>query len=502
VILAIDLSTSTCKIYVFNRDGKIICSNQKNYNSKSPKENWVELDPENAWSVVCANIKNVLQKIDNKKIIGIGVTAQLGIVPVDERGKALAPILTWMDQRAKNQAGKIEQDIGNKNIYRLSGRRVSPELSCPKMMWFQENEPQIYNKTAKFLSLKDYIIARLTGRFVTDPTHASYTLLYNIEKREWDRELINDLGLDLKKLPDVFVSESLIGTVSKEVAALTGLVEGIPVAVGGPDGSIGTLGAGMIKPGRTVNVVGTTDVFFTCTDKAIFDKQMRTVVNCHLLSGLWSIGGPMSMTGGCLEWFLNEFGQPEKEKARRIGCSAFKIFDEEAASFQLGAENLFFYTSLVGDRTPNWNPNIRGSILGLTPNHKKKHLIRAILEGSSFLVKQVIDILEKMDIELKDVIMVGGGSRSYVWQQTRADVTGKTYLVPNIEENATALGTYIIVAVGLGIYHDFYEAIDKLFKVRNICEPDMDRHREYQKKYKKYLDVHNLIDQIYGILNE
>ncbi len=501
MILTIDLSTSMCRTYVFNCDGKIVCSNQKSYNVKSPQKDWAELDPESVWSVVCANIKTVLKKIDNKKINGIGVTAQLGMCPVDAQGNALAPILTWMDQRAKNQARKIEQDIGNENIYRLSGRRVNPELSAPRMLWLKENCPQIYDRTSKFLSLKDYIIAKFTGKFGSDPTHASYTLLYNIEKGVWNRELINDLGLDRKKLPEVFASKSLIGTVSKEVATLTGLAEGIPVAVGGPDGSIGALGAGLIKSGVAVNVVGTTDVFFTCTDKPVFDDKMRTVVNCHLLPGLWSIGGPMSMTGGCLEWFLNEFGQPEKEKARRIGCSAFKIFDEEAASFQLGAENLFFYTSLVGDRTPNWNPNIRGSILGLTPNHKKKHLIRAILEGSSFAVKQVIDIIEEIGVEFEDVIMVGGGARSHIWQQIRADVTGKKYLVPKIEE-ATAFGTFMTVAVGLGIYHDFYEAIDRLIEVRNICEPDMDRHREYQKKYKKYLDVYNLLQQIYGILNE
>lgn len=499
MILTIDLSTSMCRIYVFNCDGKIVCSNQKSYNVKSLQKDWVELDPESVWSVVCANIKTVLRQIDNKKIVGIGITAQLGMCPVDAQGNALAPILTWMDQRAKNQAGKIEQDIGNENIYRLSGRRVNPELSAPRMLWFKENYPQVYNKTSKFLSLKDYIIAKFTGKFGIDPTHASYTMLYDIKKRKWDNNLIYDLGLDKEKLPEVYESQTIIGMINKEASIATDLKEGIPVVVGGPDGSIGTLGAGLIKSGVTVNVVGTTDVFFTCADKPIFDDKMRTVVNCHLLPGLWSVGGPMSMTGGCLQWFLSEFGESEEDVAKRIGCSAYDLFDQEAINIEAGAENLLFYTSLVGDRTPNWNPNIRGSILGLSPNHKKEHIIRAIFEGSSFAVKQLINIVEELGIEINDIFMIGGGSRSTVWQQIRADVTGKNYLVPQ-NEDTTALGIFMTVAVGLGIYNDFPQVVDKLLKIKNICCPDIDRHLNYERKYNSYLRVYNLLKQIYKIM--
>jgi len=499
VILTLDLSTSTCTIHAFTTSGKIVFVNQNSFETKTPQVDWVELDPESVWSVVCINLKNILQKIDNKKIIGIGVTAQLGIVPVDERGKALAPILTWMDQRAKNQAGKIEQDIGNKNIYRLSGRRVNPELSAPRMLWFKENYPQVYNKTSKFLSLKDYIIAKFTGKFGIDPTHASYTMLYNIKKRKWDNDLIYSLGLNKEKLPEVYEGQTIIGMINKGASTTTGLKEGIPVAVGGPDGSVGTLGAGLIKSGVAVNVVGTTDVFFTCADKPVFDDKMRTVVNCHLLPGLWSVGGPMSMTGGCLQWFLSEFAESEKDVAKRIGCSAYDLFDQEAINIEAGAENLLFYTSLVGDRTPNWDPNIRGSILGLSPNHKKEHIIRAIFEGSSFAVKQLINIVEELGIEINDVVMIGGGSRSPVWQQIRADVTEKKYLVPQ-NENTVALGIFMTVAVGLGIYKDFPQAVNRLLKIKNICYPDKDKYLNYEKKYNNYLRVYNLLKQIYEIM--
>jgi len=499
LILTIDLSTSICRIYVFNCDGKIICSNQKSYNVKSQQKDWVELDPESVWSVVCANIKTVLRKIDNKKIVGIGITAQLGMCPVDAQGNALAPILTWMDQRAKNQAGKIEQDIGNKNIYRLSGRRVNPELNAPRMLWFKENCPQVYDRTSKFLSLKDYIITKFTGKFGIDPTHASYTMLYNIKKRKWDRDLIHDLGLDKEKLPMVYESKIIIGTVNRESSIATGLKEDTPIVVGGPDGSVGALGAGLIKPGVAVNMVGTTDVFFTCTDKPVFDDKIRTVVNCHLIPGLWSVGGPMSMTGGCLQWFMSEFGESEREVAKRTGCSAYDLFDQEAVNIEAGAENLLFFTSLVGDRTPNWNPNIRGSILGLSPKHKKEHLIRAIFEGSSFAVKQLINIVEELGIEINDIIMIGGGSRSPVWQQIRADVTGKNYLVHKNRE-ATAFGVYMTVAVGIGIYNNYFEAVSKLINIKsNCCFPNANKHLKYQKLYEKYLRIYNFLQKIYKI---
>jgi xylulokinase len=495
-ILVIDLSSSACTVHAFNEKGTVISKCKKTYKNYCYNDKWVELDPDEIWEVILSTIGSILTDKDQLNVAGIGITAQLGLVPVDQLGNACAPIMTWMDQRAEKQADAIKEKIGNDLVYKSTGRRISAELSAPKILWYKEERSPIYQNATKFLSLKDYIIAKFTGKLTTDPAHAGYSMLYNVEKQAWDLELIRELGIDVCKLPEVNQCHTIIGTVRREVAIESGLREGIPVSTGGPDGSMGTLGAGAVSPGSTVNVVGTTDVFFTCADRPVFDPHMRTIVNCHVVPGLWNIGGPMTTAGGCLQWFLNEFGFAEKEMAKKISGSEYEIFDREAASVSPGSDGLLFFTCLVGERAPNWDSNVRGSIIGLTPNTSRESVIRAIYEGSSYAVKRIIDIIEELGIEIKEVYMTGGGANSPIWQQIRADVTGKKYLVPKVNES-TALGAFIAIAVGVGVFDDFDKAIEKLHVIDSCANPNQEINKAYQKVYENYKRAFGLLQQIY-----
>ena len=491
-ILIIDYSTVSVKFHIFNIDGEIIF----NKSFKHMKTDDLS-KPEMLWDNLSQRIKITLKQAEITNIKGIGVTAQLGMVPVDIHGKAIGPILSWQDNKAEKQSEEIIDVFGEKMIYNITGHKMSFESTAAKILWFKQERKEIYKNTYKFLTLKDYIISKLTGEFVIDPTHASYSLLYDIKNRKWSNVILKELDIDKKKLPDVYDSHQIAGYISKETSKITTIPSNTSVPVGGPDGSIGALGAGLIATGKAVNLIGTTDVFFTCCEKPIFDQKMRTVVNCHIVPELYSIGGPMSFSGGCLQWVVDQFAKHEKSEAEKQNYNVYDLFNKKASKINLGSEGLLFFTSLVGERAPAWDPKFKGSIIGLTPEHKIDHLVRAVMEGSSFAVKQIIEIIEKeLNIEINEITMIGGGAKSTLWQQIRSDITGKNYLTMKINE-ATSFGAFLTVAIALGIFEDYKAAQEQLIEINNTTYPDQKNYDKYQSIYRKYCSAYQLLKEFY-----
>ena len=491
-ILIIDYSTVSVKFHIFNTEGAIIF--KKNLKHLQADE---LSKPDILWDNLCQRIKTTLQQTEITNIKGIGVTAQLGMVPVDIHGKAIGPILNWQDNRAQKQSEEINELIGENDIYNITGHRMSFESTAAKILWFKQEKKDIFNNTYKFLTLKDYIIYKLTGEYVIDSTHASYSLLYDIKKRKWSKEIIKALDIDINKLPDVYASHQIVGNIRKESSKITTIPSNALVSVGGPDGSIGTLGAGLIETGRAVNLIGTTDVFFTCCEKPILDQKMRTVVNCHIVPELYSIGGPMSFSGGCLQWVVDQFAKHEKLEAAKQDYSVYDLFNKKAAKIKPGSKGLLFFTSLVGERAPAWDPQFKGSIIGLTSEHKMAHLVRAVMEGSSFAVKQMIDIIEQeLNIDINEVTMVGGGAKSNLWQQIRSDITGKSYLTTKINE-ATSFGAFLTVVIALGIFKDYKAAQEQLIEINNTTFPGEENYDKYQSIYRKYCSAYQLLKEFY-----
>ena len=398
LLLALDAGTQACKAIVFDVEGREVSRAIVPFGSNFPRPGWAEIDPRRLFEAATAAIRTVVSDIEVARVAAMGVSAQLGLAAVDESGDLVGNLLTWMDKRATSQADAIRAQLGENEVYRVTGRRVDPEWPACQMVWLKENEPASYARVHKFLSIKDLLVYQLPGQLGTDETHASYTLLYNVEERQWHAEFLEALDIDVAKLPQVSSAQHLSGEVTREASAATGLPSGLPVIVGGPDGTVGAVGAGLIRPGVAVNIVGTTDVVFTCSQKDAFDPTARTLVNCHAVNGLWGFGGPIGFSGGCVQWFYDHVARSTPEE-----------LDAEAADLPPGAERLLCLPNLVGERVPGWNPAARGAFFGLTPAHRRGHLHRAILEGSAFAARHVFDLLEKQGARLDVVHLADGG---------------------------------------------------------------------------------------------
>lgn len=485
LVLTIDAGTSGCKALLFDVDGREVGRHVEPCDSTTPRPSWAELRPDLVLQAVCAAVGQALGSVEAARVKGIGVSAQLGIVPVDRSGRPLANILTWMDKRAVAQAQRINETLGPEAIYSKTGRRVDPEWAACKILWLKDEQAREYAKTHRFLTVKDFIVHYLTGAFVMDETQASYSMLYNVSTRAWEEEFFQALDLATEKMPEVRPATTLAGELSSAAAESMGLSSGLPVFTGASDGTMATLGAGLVQERDAVNVVGTTDGFFVCTSQPAFDPAARTLVNCYAIPGLWSQGGPMSTTGGCLKWFCDNFVLTESG-----GSSRYAELDKVASSLPPGSEGLLCVPSLVGERTPVWDPDVRGAFVGLGVQHHREHLFRAILEGSSYGARRVLAVLQEQGVHVDRVLLVGGGAKSDLWAQIRADVFGKPVVRPKVQE-ATCLGTALIVGVGIGLYESVEAGIARVVDLSSVVEPMAAHIPIYDEMYARYVALHD-----------
>lgn len=484
LLLAVDVGSNSCKAAVFDPTGKSVRLGCRPFETNLPKAGWAEIEPRSLWEAFVSSIRDALHDVDAHAIRAIGISAQLGLVAVAGDGSPISKILPWMDRRARTQAIQLSESLGDERIYRTTGRRCDPEWPACKILWLKQNHPDRFAKTHKFLTLKDFLIQQLTGEFYTDYVHASYSMLFDVERRGWDQGLLGELGLDVAQLPQPVDATEIVGELTRRRAGELGL-KTLPVVSGGPDGSVGALGAGLLGEGRAVNVVGTTDVLLACGDRPVFDPAMRTLVNCYVLPGKWTHGGPLSLTGGCLKWFCDNFAEDEAEIASRLGLRIYDWFDRKALQLHPGSDGLLFIPSLVGERTPGWNPSARGVAFGITLAHQKVHFYRAILEGSAFMLKNATDALQEQGMNFSKLILVGGGAKSGLWASIRADVLGVPVIVPSVEE-ATLLGASLIAGVGSGVHADFSEAISHTSGTSTEWEPDEEKHQVYQEIHRQF----------------
>ena len=295
-LLALDVGTTEARATVHTVDGAVVATGRHRHALVLSRADQVEADP---WELV-RSMTGALGAVEAHlgDVSAVGIAAELGTVFVDADLKPLGNAWCWPDKRAWSEAAWIADDVGRATIYAITGRVVDPELPAAKYLWLQRNEPDRAKATRWVLSIKDFLVGVLCGRTVTDETHASYSMLFDVRRREWSADLAASLGVDIALLPRVLPASSAAGTVTRQAAELTGLRQGTLVAVGGPDGTIGMVGMGLVRPGVTADLVGTSDVVFHGTEKPVFDPAQRAVVNAHVVEGLWAVGGPTGTTGG------------------------------------------------------------------------------------------------------------------------------------------------------------------------------------------------------------
>lgn len=496
LLLGIDIGTSACKIAVFEKNGTVIAAGSGDYPVYYPQPGWAEQNPDEWWTAVCETIKTLLQKnhIDAQEIAGVGIDGQSwSAIPIDQEGNVLANTPIWMDTRAQDICDRINREIGEENIFALTGNSLQPSYTTAKILWYKENLPQMYEKIDKILQSNAFIAYRLTGTLSHDMSQGYGVHCFDMKNGCWNDEMCEKMGIPISFLPELVPSHQVVGTVTAKAAEKTGLAEGTPVVAGGLDAACGTLGAGVIHVGETQEQGGQAGGMSICIEEYAADP--RLILGAHVVPGQWLLQGGTVGGGGVMRWFEKEFAGYEREIADRVGKSSLDQLNEIAQETPPGSDGVVFLPYMAGERSPIWDPNAKGVYYGLDFNKTKGHMVRAAMEGVAFSLKHNLDIAEDTGAKVEELRAMGGSANSLLWTQIKSDITGKPIVVPS-SDTATTLGAVILAGVGVGVYKDFEEAVHMTVKLTRRHEPDMEKHRLYQKNYETYLELYKSLKSL------
>jgi xylulokinase len=489
VYLGIDIGTSGTKTLAIREDGAILASATADYPLSHPKPGWSEQEPEHWWQATIKTVRQVLKKggVKKEEVAGIGLSGQMhGSVFLDKKHEVIRPALLWNDQRTTAECDEITRAAGGREA--LIGLVANPALTgftAPKILWLRNHERKNFDRTVKVLLPKDYVRLRLTGEFATEVSDASGTLLLDVKNRRWSAELLSKLQLDPSLMPPVFESEEVSGRLNADAAKLLGLNAGVPVVGGGGDNAAGAVGNGIVRSGIAFATMGTSGVVFTHSDEVQVDPQGRVHTFCHAVRGKWHVMGVVLSAGGSLQWYRNQLGQEECREAKKRKCDPYELISAQAAEAPAGSEGLYFLPYLTGERTPHADPYARAAWIGLTPRHGRPHLARSVIEGVTYAMRDCLEVIEGMDIPVREVRLGGGGARSPFWRQLQADIYGKRCVTTNATEGP-AFGVALLAAVGTGAYKDVVEACKATIQVTGETKPDAKAKKSYDRFYPGY----------------
>jgi len=490
-VAALDLGTTGCRTFIFDLAGTIIANDYQEWQSFYPSPSFVEQDADVWWNSLKITIERAIKKsgIDKTEIVSLSVTNQREtIVPVDRQGNPLHNAIVWQDRRTTEQVEFIKKHIGVDKIYSITGLTIDPYFTAPKILWFKDKKPNIYQKTHKFLLVSDYIIHKLTGKYVSDFSNLSRTMLFDINKLEYSEEIASDLEIDLDKMPDALESGVDIGEIVTEETLFD---KKTLVVTGAGDQQSAALGVGVVSPGKIKCTTGTGSFILAFLSQPKFDPEKRVLCSCHAVPGTWVQEASIFTTGAVLRWFRDQIGNAECVVAQE-GQDSYNLITAEAEKSSIGANGLLLIPHFVGSGAPHWNPLARGIIFGLALGHERKDLYRAVLEGVAYEIRKNIEVFKELGIEPNELMLTGGGSRSDFWNQIYADVLG-IICVRNIVGEATSLGAAILAAYGAGIFPDIAKAAENLCKIDKKWTPNDDRHILYEKFYNFSYEMYEYI---------
>ncbi|MCR1842478.1 xylulokinase [Murimonas intestini] len=481
LLLGIDIGTSACKVALFNRRGEVLSQSNKGYPLYYPQPGWVEQDPDEWWEAICAGIREVLDNsgVRPEDIAGIGIDGQSwSAIPVDRDGNCLAKTPIWMDTRARDICERVKEEVGFDRIFAVAGNDFLPSYSTPKMLWFKEERPEIFEKTYKFLQSNSYIVYKLTGVMSQDMSQGYGIHFFCNKTCTYDAELAEELGLSADLVPDILPCHAVAGTVTEEAAQATGLAPGTRVVAGGLDAACGTLGAGVIKKGQTQEQGGQAGGMSICLEEALAHPKL--ILSPHVVPDKWLLQGGTVGGGGVLRWMKLEFGE---------GVS-FDELTSLAEKIPAGSDGVIFLPYMSGERSPIWDPDAKGVFYGLSFDKTKGHFIRAALEGVAYALEHNLRTAAEAGVEADELIAMGGASNSILWTQIKADVTGRKIKVPT-SDTATTLGACILAGVGVGVYDSFEQAAEETIVITREQQPDENAHEQYKKSMELYLELYD-----------
>ena len=498
MLLGIDIGTSGTKTVLFDLMGNALASHTIGYPMDCPRGAWAEQNPEDWWNAAADGIRAVLQKsgVSGDQVLGVGLSGQMnGHVMLDREGKVLRPAILWCDLRATEEVEEMNRKVGDRRIVELTGNRAIPGLGAAKILWVKNHQPEIYEKAAMILVPKDYVRYRLTGEYAAEVSDASGLQLLDIHRRDWSQELLDKIGIDRDKLPRVYESPEVTGVISREAAARTGLRPGTIVVGGAGDNPAAGVGMGAMTDGRAFTTIGTSGVPYMLTEKVLPDYEGRVNCLCAAAPNKWMMMGCIQAAGYSLRWLRDTVCSAEIAQAEREGRDPFEVMDELAADVPPGSRGLLFLPYLLGERSPHADADCRGVFFGLSSIHSRPHMIRAVMEGVSYAMRECLDVYAELGCRLSDMRICGGGGKSALWRQMLADIYGSPVSTVQSAEGGAALGVAILAGVGAKEYASVEEACAALVKKQDTHLPDMAKHAAYEGYYalhkKLYLDLYD-----------
>jgi len=481
--LGIDVGTGGSRAVLIDRNGHIIAAKTVEHAAfASPQTGWAEQDPQDWWRASSAAIRAVVEddRVNVDEISGLGLSGQMhGSVLLDRHERVLRPALIWCDQRTELQCRRLTDRVGASRLIELTCNPALTGFTLPKLLWVRDNEPDIWSQVKSVLLPKDYVRLRLTGDKATDVADASGTLLLNVAKRSWSTEMLAATDLDEAILPKLFESQEITGVLSSEAADETGLLPGIPVVAGAGDQAAGAVGVGIVQPGSVSATIGTSGVVFAATNQPALDPKGRVHTFCHAVPSRWHVMGVTQGAGLSLRWFKDQFGVIDGDG------DPYDHLSNEAASTSPGANGLLWAPYLMGERTPHLDPNARAALVGITASHTRAHVVRAILEGVAFSLRDSFEILKEMGVPAQSVRLAGGGARSALWRQIQADIYGQAVEIVEAEEGA-AYGVALLAGVGVKAWASVDEACAAVVKTKARVAPDVKSAELMDRHYKAF----------------
>ncbi len=483
-LLGIDVGTGGTRAVLFDSQGRVIsAATAEHAPMSSPRIGWAEQSPEDWWRAACQAIKECIARSSTlpEDIAAIGLTGQMhGLVLLDGQDQVLRPAILWCDQRTEEECREITAQVGARRLIELTANPALTGFTLPKIWWVRRHEPQIWARVRSLMLPKDYIRFRLTGARAIDVADASGTLMFDVVHRRWSKAMLEISGVDEACLARVLESQEISGEVSEEGAQSSGLRPGIPVVAGAGDQAAGAVGMGIVKPGAVSATIGTSGVVFAATSAPVLEPRGRIHTFCHAIPNRWHVMGVTQGAGLTLRWFRDQFGAGKDD-----GRDPYEQLAEEAAKTPPGAEGLLWTPYLMGERTPHLDPNARGALVGITAQHTRAHVIRAILEGVAFSLRDSLTLFQEIGVPIESIRLGGGGARSQLWQQIQADVYGMPVELIEADEGA-AYGAGLLAGVGIGNWTSVEAACETSVRVARRIQPNPKTVERMSLQYQEY----------------
>src|SRR5450755_571021 len=494
-LLGIDVGTGGTRALIIDQQGKIVAAATENHEPfASPKIGWAEQKPEDWWRACGIAVRKALSggNLTGADIACVGFSGQMhGAVMLDEADAVVRPALIWCDVRTEKQCEELTRKIGAERLIQLTCNPALPNFTLTKLLWVRENEPTNWDRVRSIMLPKDYVRFRLTGQKAIDVADASGTLMLDVAKRRWSSEVLQAAEINVSLLPALYESQDVCGQISHDGAAATGLRAGTPVVAGAGDQAAGATGMGIVAPGSASATIGTSGVVFAATDRPALDPKGRLHTFCHAVPGRWHVMGVTQAAGLSLRWFRDRFECP----CSKPGGDPYEKLTAEAATVPAGADGLLWTPYLMGERTPHLDAEARGALVGLTASHTRAHIVRAILEGVAFSLKDTFTIFAEMNVPVKRIRLGGGGARSPLWRQIQADVYRHAVEIVEAEEGA-AYGAAILAGVGARIWPSVDAACESVVRVVDRIPRNPANAEVMEKNYAAYRRIYPAMKSI------